>query len=156
MGRQILGNEPNRQPLRARMSADLAPGVRPAHGTKVSLRRRSGTYLNLLRQLDTGGAVKGVDVAELRAAIDAEFPMPSDVLPQGLVGRCYLGHPYEVHTLDLSGEIIEHYQSGRPLPGLLELHRALAQSPHYLAIEVYSDRVVCIRDDGTTIERRND
>ena len=27
----------------------------------------------------------------------------------GIVSICYLGKPYEVHSLDITGQIIEHY-----------------------------------------------
>ena len=44
----------------------------------------------------------------------------------GIVSRCYLGDPYEVHTLDISGNIIEHYKQGEPLPEYMEKARGLA------------------------------
>lgn len=62
---------------------------------------------------------------------------------------CYPGEPYEVHTLDVSGSIIEHYKRGHKLPGLLEKARNVALRGGYEFIEVYVDCCRCISSDGS-------
>ncbi len=56
-----------------------------------------------MKKLDAGGHV--MDGALFRGLIDAvrqELPeVAFEQLPIAIVARCYLGHPYEVHTLDL-------------------------------------------------------
>jgi len=61
-----------------------------------------------------------------------------------------LGHPYEVHTLDLTGQIIEHFKIGHTLPLTLERARTLALHPSYAFIEVYAKRMVTVSDSGQT------
>lgn len=112
---------------------------------------RSAGYLEAVRQLDSGGVV--VDAARLAAirdAIAAEFPDGPGSWPLGWVGKCYLGHPYEVHILDLSGQIVHHFKGGEAMPGGLERARGLAASGRYATIEVFSDRIIAIAMDGTT------
>lgn len=38
----------------------------------------------------------------------------------GVVSICYLGKPYEVHILDITREMIEHYKGEQMLPSELE------------------------------------
>lgn len=75
-------------------------------------------------------------------------------LPLGIVARCHLGPPYEVHTLDCALEIIEHYKIGQVLPNGLERARTLAKHPAYLFVEVFLKQVRAVSADGTvtTIE----
>lgn len=71
-------------------------------------------------------------------------------LPMGILAKCYLGHPYEVHTLDLSaGQIIKHYSIGEPLPDHFEKARTLAKHNAYLFVEIYKNKLILIREDGT-------
>ncbi|MDY3974007.1 MAG: hypothetical protein SOY76_05170 [Veillonella caviae] len=88
---------------------------------------------------------------EVIAAIQHEFPeLTLDAFPIGLVAKCYLGEPYEVHTLDLqSGGIIHHYKRGEPMPGVLERARGLAMRSEYEFIEVYNETLRPVRSDGT-------
>ncbi|WHT17551.1 hypothetical protein N8J89_31140 [Crossiella sp. CA-258035] len=106
--------------------------------------------MDAIKALDSGGRLGTAEVRELVDGIRQEFEAQYCSTPVGIVGKCYLGEPFEVHTLALDGGIIEHYRTGEPVPGGLERARALAISPVYLAIEVYNDRMVCIRTDGTT------
>lgn len=77
------------------------------------LKKRSKKYLDLVAGLDakTLTDTKGMD--ELMKAIQEEFGTAElTSLPLGIVSKCFLGHPYEVHTLDLSGsQIIKHYKT---------------------------------------------
>lgn len=115
-------------------------------------KRRSEAYMKVLGQLDAGQQqVSNNYVEEVIAAIKNEFPeLTLDVFPIGLVAKCYLGEPYEVHTLDLkSGGIIHHYKRGEPMPGVLERARGLAMRSEYEFIEVYNETLRPVRKDGT-------
>ena len=67
----------------------------------------------------------------------------------GIVAVCYLGKPYEVHTLDLNGGIIQHYRAGESLPGALDKARSLAIRGGYEYIEVYADCCRAISSNGS-------
>ncbi len=112
--------------------------------------KRSETYMKAVTALDLG------DVAMNKAALDSlleavrqEFPeIPLDCLPVGIVAKCYLGHPYEVHTLDMTGLIIKHYKDNEPLPVLMQRARSLAMHGSYEFIEVYADSLRAVKSDG--------
>ena len=111
---------------------------------------RSKEYMDALHKLDAGGHVHNQHkVNEIINTIRNEFPEGeiSGVL-LGFVSICYLGKPYEVHTLDLSGQIIEHYKSGQTLPGGLEKARSIALRGGYDFIEVYVDCCRCVSSTG--------
>lgn len=59
------------------------------------------------------------------------------------------GHPYEVHTLDFTNGIIEHYQEGQTLPDGLEKARGIAMRGGYAFIEVYADCCRAVSANGT-------
>ena len=87
---------------------------------------------------------------ELIAAIGAEFPeLTIDQRPLGIVAKCYLGHPYEVHVCDLAGGIVEHFELGRAMPPLFERARSLARHNTYRFIEVYADSLRAVSEDGS-------
>lgn len=111
---------------------------------------RSKEYMDALHKLDAGGHVHNQHkVNEIINTIRDEFPEVevSGVL-LGFVSICYLGQPYEVHTLDMSGEIIEHYKSGQALPVGLEKARSIALRGGYDFIEVYADCCRCVSSTG--------
>lgn len=112
---------------------------------------RSKEYMNAVKQLDAGGHVhnkKKVDA--IIQAIRDEFPEVelAGVL-LGYVDKCYLGSPYEVHTLDLAGEIIDHYKIGETLPNGMEKARSIAMRGGYEFIEVYADCCRAISSNGS-------
>ncbi|MCD7754805.1 MAG: hypothetical protein LUJ09_00475 [Firmicutes bacterium] len=112
---------------------------------------RSKEYMDALHKLDAGGHVHNQHkVNEIIDVIRNEFPEVeiSGVL-LGFVSICHLGEPYEVHTLDLTGKIIEHYKSGQALPGGLEKARSIALCGGYDFIEVYVDCCRCISSNGS-------
>lgn len=111
--------------------------------------RRSAAYLRALANLDVGGA--RIDVAELAAEVWAEFG-PGEEQPLGYVSRCYLGAPYEVHVLDLAGQVVEHYEVGRALPVPYSAGHRLALHPAYVAVEIYPTRVMGVREDGSVTD----
>ena len=113
-------------------------------------RPRSKEYLAAMHRLDAGGHAHNQNkVNEIIDAVRNEFPEVdiSGVL-LGFVSVCYLGKPYEVHTLDISGQIIEHYKAGQSLPGGLEKARSLAIRGGYDFIEVYVDCCRCVSGSG--------
>lgn len=134
---------------RQQQSAGLSR-QRPATSTggKLLMQPRSRRYLEAIKALDGRTSMGPVDTTaiadELRREFEEKWAMP----PIGYVAHCYLGRPYEVHTLTDSGEIIEHYTSGQSLPAELERARPLA-TEHYLCIEVYADRLVAVLPDGS-------
>lgn len=102
---------------------------------------RSKAYMEAMHRLDAGGHVHNQNkVKEILDAIRDEFPeVEISGILLGFVSICYLGKPYEVHTLDMTGEIIEHYKGGQVLPGGMEKARAIAIRGGYDFIEVYVD-----------------
>lgn len=118
---------------------------------RVRTDRRSDTYLRAIRALDGSGHLSQVDIQKLVDDIHREFTEKYSATPIGIVGKCYLGEPFEVHTLALDGSIIEHYRVGQALPGGMERARQMAISVAYQAIEVYTDRMVCVRADGSVV-----
>lgn len=102
---------------------------------------RSKQYMEIMRSLDAGGHVHNQkQMEEIISAIRAEFPEVeiSGVL-LGIVSRCYLGDNYEVHSLDVTGGIIEHYRQGQQMPGGMEKARSIAIHGGYEFIEIYVD-----------------
>ena len=125
---------------------------RSALSSSERLRRaRSDHYCAAIRELDAGGHTINADrLAAISDAVAAEFPDGPGSWPLGWVGKCYLGVPYEVHLLDVAGQIVRHFKVGEALPDTMERARRLAASGRYVVIEVFSDRVVAVAADGTT------
>lgn len=123
---------------------------------KLSLDRllrksRSKEYMDAIHQLDAGGHVHNKkEVNEIINTIKSEFPdVDINGILLGFVAKCYLGAPYEAHTLDLVGEIIEHYKRGEPLPGGLDKAKSIALHGGYDFIEVYTDCCRAISSNGS-------
>jgi hypothetical protein len=159
MARSILGFKPTTQTL----SATATPGAQTRPGVALSgaalqarlRQKRSSAYVEAMARLDAGGHVHSQAATQaLVDAIRSELPelaaVSEEVLPQGIVSRCHLGVPYEVHSLDCTGRIIEHYKFHQPLPGALERARSLALHPGYAFIEVYSNRLIAVSASGQT------
>lgn len=102
-------------------------------------------------RLDVGGhAHNQHKVNEIIDTIRNEFPdLEISSIMLGIVSICHLGKPYEVHTLDITGQIIEHYKNGQVLPGGLEKARSIAMRGGYDFIEVYTDCCRAISANGT-------
>ena len=122
-------------------SSDTQSAVSQMEQARLLRRKRSAEYVNMMQKLDSGGAVHNEQqVKKIIDAIKLEIPeidLPGILL--GIVSICYLGHPYEVHTLDMTGGIIEHYKVSETLPGGMEKARSLALHGGYAFIEVYAD-----------------
>ena len=113
-------------------------------------KKRSKAYIDTLCKLDAGGHVHNQDkIKEILAAIRNEFPeVDFSGILLGYVSKCYLGKPYEVHSLDVAGEIIEHYKEGETLPNGMEKARGIAVYGGYEFIEVYTDCYRAVSANG--------
>lgn len=118
---------------------------------KLLRKSRSKEYIDAIHKLDAGGHVHNQNkVNEIIDAIRKEFPeIEIRGILLGIVSVCYLGKPYEVHILDMTQEIIEHYKSGENLPGSLEKARSIAMRGGYEFIEVYSGYLRCVSSCGS-------
>lgn len=156
MPRYIMNQQTKQQ-----SQVELSLQAKPQSKTKTKLnqmqiervlnRKRSPEYMDAIARMDAGGHVHNQHMVNaLIQAIQNELPeIEIDLGPQGIVSKCYLGAPYEVHTLDVVGKIIEHYETFRKMPGLLETARGLAKSGHYAFIEVYPHALRAVKEDGT-------
>ncbi len=117
---------------------------------RILRRPRSKAYMEAMHKLDAGGHVHNADkVNVIIEVIRNEFPeIELQGILLGFVSICYLGKPYEVHTLDMTGSIIEHYKAGQPLPGGLEKARSMALRGGYDFIEVYVDCCRAVSSSG--------
>ena len=118
---------------------------------RVLNKKRSSEYVEAMKRLDAGGHMHNQH--KVNAIIDVireEMPeIEIDMGPIGIVSKCYLGAPYEVHSIDITGAIIEHYESFRTMPGGMEKARKLAMSGFYAFIEVYPHALRAVKEDGT-------
>jgi len=154
MGRSIII-----KPVTGARALDIR-GVAPPTSIKLSKgelesrlrQRRSSNYIRAVTELDAGCHCQDPRAVEaLIAVIQQELPeVTIDKLPIGIVSRCCLGEDYEVHTLDRTGGIIQHYRRRHSLPTLLERSRSLALHSEYLFVEVYVDSLVAVRAGGET------
>lgn len=124
----------------------------PQQRDRLLRKTRSARYIEALCRLDAGGATmcaaeKEAILAEIRAAFPDLVEMRGELI--GIVAKCYLGKPYEVHTLTLANSIIEHYKMGEALPDGMEKARALALRGGYALVEVYTDACRAISEDGS-------
>ena len=117
---------------------------------RILRQSRSKAYMDALHKLDASGHVHNQNkVNEIINTIKSEFPeIELNGILLGYVAICYLGKPYEVHTLDITGGIIEHYKAGHTLPNGLEKARSIAMCGGYDFIEVYVDCCRAISSTG--------
>ncbi|MBL4935558.1 hypothetical protein JK636_07270 [Clostridium sp. YIM B02515] len=118
---------------------------------RILRQRRSKEYMDALNKLDVGGHVHNQEkVNNIINVIKSEFPevQLSGIL-LGYVSVCYLGRPYEVHILDITGGIIEHFEAGHSLPNGMEKARSIAMRGGYDFIEVYVDCCRAVSSNGT-------
>src|SRR5262249_34358958 len=115
----------------ADQQADLRVNVADSRarvtGCAVSMVKRDARYTGVLAMLD-GGQLERRDMSRAMEAPAANSP-PGSAQPLGLVAECSLGPPYEVHTLDMVGQIVEHYARGQAMPPFFERARRLAAHP---------------------------
>jgi hypothetical protein len=134
--------------------------VKPARSVKIGLQepqlgkrlreKRSLAYVEACSKLDAGGYQSDRNAVDsLLRTIANEFPeLGIDQLPLGVVSRCYLGAPFELHICDFNGEIIEHFQTHHPMSAPFERARYLALHPSYAFVEVFKDRLCAVSQDG--------
>jgi hypothetical protein len=123
-------------------------------GAQLAMRlreKRSARYVAAMQRLDAGAPQqRAAALQDLLDAIAAEFPeLTIDQRPLGIVSKCYLGEPFEVHRCDLDGNVVEHYERHRPMPPFFERGRNLAAHGAYQLIEIYVDTVRAIAADGS-------
>ena len=128
--------------------------VEPVNLQRLLRKKRSKRYMEAMGTLDTGGHVNNQEkINELINAIREEFPEVELIdkgMLIGILAKCYLGFPYEVHTLNFTlSSIIEHYKKGQTLPDGMEKARAMAARGVYEYIEVYTDYCCAVSSDGT-------
>lgn len=151
MPRSILGTETRSPALTVDDSAGAAKAHRsPAQVAQRLRQKRSSAYLDRMQRLDAGShQPNAAALQELLSAIAAEFPeLGIDERPIGIVARCFLGSPYEVHICDVAGGIIEHFQHWRSMPPLFERARSIAAHGAYAFIEIYVSTVRAVAADG--------
>lgn len=153
MPRQIIGTPQSSQLVVQPDTSPAVPSVASLSGVKLQQRlrqQRSRTYIEAVKQLDAGTHQQNqAALNDLIKAISQEFSeLTIDQRPLGMVSRCYLGAPYVVHVCDLSGNIVEHFESYRSMPSDFERARILAMHTDYLFIEVYPDRLRAVSPDG--------
>jgi len=143
-------------PKQTQESNIMTSNLKQSQIDKLSLDRllrksRSKEYMDAIHQLDAGGHVHNKkEVNEIINTIKSEFPdVDINGILLGFVAKCYLGVPYEAHTLDLVGEIIEHYKRGETLPGGLDKAKSIALHGGYDFIEVYTDCCRAISSNGS-------
>ncbi len=114
-------------------------------------KKRSPSYIEAMSKLDAGGHVNNQDkVKSIIQKVVDEFPeIELGGLFLGTVSKCYLGEPYEVHTLDFAREIIEHFKGGETLPTGMEKARSLALHGGYAFVDVYTDCCRAVSMDGS-------
>jgi hypothetical protein len=115
------------------------------------LQKRSKKYLDLIAGIDARTLTDTKGMEDLLKAIQSELGIAElTSLPLGIVSKCFLGHPYEVHTLYLSGtQIIKHYKANESMEEDFEKARTVANHNAYAMVEVYKDKIIIIREDGT-------
>ena len=114
---------------------------------------RSEYYMEAMEKLDQSSHGDTQIIEDIKKEIEHEFEGESiEGVYLGTISKCYLGPPYEVHTLDTEGWIVEHFEVGRPLPGDFEKGRALAMSGTYRFVEIYAECCRAILPDGTVVE----
>jgi len=131
-------------------AAPSSQHLSPQTISRILREKRSSEYMNTMRKLDTGGDLSKSALDEFADSMRQQFPeLPACDYPLGIVAKCLLGEDYEVHSLDITGEIITHYRHSQSLPGGLERARSLALHGSYAFIEVYLDRLCAVSEDGT-------
>lgn len=149
MGKILFKIEDTKLKSEANSNAQLQPGFR---SDRDILKKRSTKYVKFFSSLDTKSLTDIKSWNELMDAIYEEFGTASLAgIPLGIVSKCFLGEGYEVHILDLTGsQIIRHFKISEAMPTDFEKARALAIHNSYAFVEVYTDKLVLIREDGTS------
>lgn len=151
MPRLILG--PDTKVRDDLTSVSSRPNTKGANDLSVQYylrKKRSPGYIKFFKGFDVMSRnVSAQFVQQVLDEIRNEFPeLGIDQFPIGFVSKCYLGHPYEVHILDLALKIVEHYKEYEAMPPEYEKARRLALNPAYILIEVYPCTLRAISENG--------
>lgn len=163
MGSTEIGGEKMRRPIlntnvSTKVNVSFDPSIKSRTTVELSgmalekrlRKKRSVEYVNSIKKLDAGGVTcSHAQVEELKQAIQSEFPeLTPYQYPIGIIAKCYLGSPYEVHTLDIKLDIVQHYKKGEALPLLMDRGRSLALHPSYEFIEIFNDSLHAVTLNG--------
>ena len=112
---------------------------------------RSKEYMEAMRRLDIGSHTHNdAQRDEIIRILQEEFPeVQLGGILIGIIGKCYIGPEYDVHSFDTTGGIIHHFHKNESMPPELARARALAARGTYEFIEVYHDCCRCVSADGT-------
>jgi hypothetical protein len=118
---------------------------------RILRKKRSKNYVSAIHHLDAGGHVHNQkQLDDILHMIQEEFPeVALSGILLGIVSNCYLGENYEVHSIDIAGNIIDHFRKGQPMPERLEKARTLALMGGYEFIEVYVDCCRAVSFNGS-------
>lgn len=128
--------------------------------------KRPQNYIEQIKNLDIEGyAISEEKIKEIVETVQNSIPnLFYDETFLGVLGRCYLGADYDVHTLSLNNVlgidertntvgygrmILKHYKVDEALPPELEKGRSLAINSNYAFVEIYSDKLIAISENGT-------
>lgn len=157
MGRHILGGPTQGLTTAPGAQIRIEQGLAGPRLAARLRQKRSKSLIDQMSKIDAGHHHHNQQALDqLIAAIGAEFPeLTIEQRPLGIVAKCYLGHPYEVHVCDMAGGIVEHFKLGQPMTHLFERARSLARHSTYSFIEVYADTLRAVSEDGSVsvIER---
>jgi hypothetical protein len=157
MPRPILKNRQNQQMGSGHsLEKKNETGTSSRQMSKTELDRllrkpRSKEYMEAMRKLDIGSHVLGdAQRDEIIRILQEEFPeVQLGGILVGIVAKCYIGPEYDVHSINMSGGIIHHFQKNESMPPELAKARALAARGTYEFIEVYHDCCRCVSADGS-------
>lgn len=143
----------NKEKGETRLSVDrFAPTTvfSPMELDRKLRQKRSAKYLDAMTKLDGGGHVTNKEIIKSLLDVLREelLEISIEQFPVGIIAKCYLEPPHDVHCLDMEGGIIRHYKSFESLPPLLERARGLALHGGYAFIEVYHDCLRAVKKDG--------
>lgn len=113
--------------------------------------KRSSEYMEAIKNLDIGGCEdckkQFDDCVEVIKNEFKDIPNLHQLI--GILAKCALGQPYDVHTVDITGNIVTHYKKYDVIPSLIETARGLALHGGYAYVEVYTDLLCAVKEDGT-------
>lgn len=164
----------NNQKIQQTFSADISFQERNTFkSSELAFReKRPQNYINLMKNLDVEGSrISENKLKELIEQLQNAVPeVAFDETFIGVLGKCHLGADYDVHTLSkklifgideathqfgYGRMILKHFKRGESLPDSLEKGRSLASNPSYAFVEIYTDKLIAIQEDGTTAIIKN-
>ena len=107
---------------------------------------------------DTAEEFAGMTMEELLEEIKLSFreefqslEVPVETVLNGVISKCYITG-CDVHAIDPEGNILNHFEAGKPLPDMLAPGRVVYQRyPECSCVEVYNNCCRVIQNDGEVI-----